>query len=107
MNLVFAKDCNEPMRFKMVPCPERSVVSDLIKAGGGLMLADDDADEDNEVIHLVPRGKTALRNNSVAAQFIFRSIVDNARLKIADFIMEPADSTRLPCLASGETSFGR
>ena len=102
MNLVFAKSCNEPMKFKMVPCPERNRVLDLIKAGGGLMLADGDAEDDNEVFHLVPRGKAALRKNSVAVQFIFRSIVDNACLKIEPFLMDPADSTRF-LSAMGET----
>ena len=64
----------------------------LIANGGGVLLAGDDNDDDDDptVIHLVPRGASATHENSVAAQYIFKSAVDNRFLNIDDFRMNPS-----------------
>ena len=43
---------------------------------------------DDDVMDVVPRGGTMKRKNSVAAQFVFKSAVDNAKLKLSSFLLD-------------------
>jgi len=109
MNPVFVRNRDEPLRFKMKKCPERDYVVNLIANGGGIMLPgfddDDNEDDDSGVIHLVPRGACPTRNNSVAAQYIFKSAVKNCSLDIDDFRMAlPSDGTGFTHTSGDETN---
>ena len=77
-----------PLKFKMRLSSQRTKTKELVLGGGGIFIENDNVNDDEDVMDIVPNGGGVLQKNSVAAQFVMSSAVRNSRLKLDLFLLD-------------------